>query len=127
MKVQKWFESSDSLVYLDTSNSKLPFLVKRIISYLASKFDRLSMIGRYVFPRFSGLKEVSSSSGDLLMVLSFLSNVLLLACTPQGSFLLVCTPQFQTTGAPAIFQHPPSTSLIGLRLYCVTCSVLASA
>ena len=35
MKVQKWFKtSSDSLVYLETSNSKLSFLVKGIISSL---------------------------------------------------------------------------------------------
>ena len=35
MKVQKWFKtSSDSLVYLGTSNSKLSFLVKGIISSL---------------------------------------------------------------------------------------------
>ena len=35
MKVQMWFKtSSDSLVYLETSNSKLSFLVKGIISSL---------------------------------------------------------------------------------------------
>ena len=35
MEVQKWFKtSSDSLVYLETSNSKLSFLVKGIISSL---------------------------------------------------------------------------------------------